>query len=75
MQILVIHDGTQIKAWLAGESTAHADAHVRNGYPHLLADWEAGKLAAADIDVPEEERFRPDLYEVASGQVVRKQGA
>jgi len=38
-------------ATIGGENNAdNAQAHVRNGYPHLLTDWNSGNLEAHVID-------------------------
>ena len=38
-------------ATIGGENNVdNAQAHVRNGYPHLLTDWNSGSLEAHVID-------------------------
>ena len=68
MNILIIYD-TKIQAWLIGESLESAEGHIRNGYPELLESWQAGTLKAEVIEVPDEDAFRVDLYEIVDNQV------
>lgn len=72
MNILVLTDSGGIKAWLVGEPLESAEAHIKNGYPDLLEGYQVGTVKAEVIDVPEEDAFKSDLYEVNQGQIVRK---
>ena len=72
MEILVIHDATQIKAWLCGVPLEAAASHIANGFPELQEDWSNQTVTAEIITVPEEDCFRDDLYEVYEGLVRRK---
>ncbi|MFA4871351.1 MAG: hypothetical protein WC623_24345 [Pedobacter sp.] len=71
MKTLILFD-TQIHAWLTGESFESAEAHIRNGYPHLLEGWQAGTLKADVIDITEEDAFKSELYKVKDGIICLK---
>ena len=73
MDILVIHSGFTILAWLTNEPIEAAAAHIANGYPELAERWQAGELTAALLSVPEEDAYASDLYEVRDGAVVLKE--
>ena len=72
MRVLAIHDGTKILVWLVGETVESAPAHVKNGYRELQPAWDAGKLTAVVVEVPDGDEYRSELYEVADGAVRRK---
>lgn len=72
MNVLILFDSTSIKAWLVNEPIEAAEGHIRNGYPDLLPGWEDGTMKAIVIDVPAEDAFLSDLYEVSGDTVVRK---
>lgn len=72
MNILILYDNTGIKAWLVGESLESAEIHIKNGYPELLEGYQAGTVKAEVIDIPEEDAFRSELYEINQGKIVRK---
>ena len=72
MDILVIHDAAEIKAWLCGAAIEEAPEHIANGFPELLEGWANQTVTAEIVTVPEEKCFRDDLYEVYEGSVRRK---
>lgn len=72
MNILVLHDSSEIQGWLINEPLESAEEHLRNGYQGLLAGWRDKIIKASVIDVPDEEVHRPDLYQVSNDAVVRK---
>jgi hypothetical protein len=71
MKVLVLYD-TEIKAWLVNEPLENVEEHIRNGYPELLGDYQAGIIKAEVIEVPYNELYRDDLYEVSNGMITRK---
>ncbi len=71
MNVLVLYD-TSIKAWLVNESSENVEAHITNGYPELLADYQAKIIKAEVISVYNEDAFKSDLYEIIDGQITRK---
>jgi len=64
MRVLVLHDAIDILAWLVDQQATSAEAHITNGYPHLLADWQAGKITAVEIDVPTGDEHQVNLYAI-----------
>lgn len=72
MNILILHTAAEIKAWLTNEPLESAEAHVQNGYPDLAEAWQAETLKAAVIEVPDEDAFKADLYEIFENQIRRK---
>lgn len=70
MKILVLYD-EEIKGWLVGEALETVPAHIENGYPELKAGYEAGTVKAVVIDVPDEEKYKPELYKVVNGEVTK----
>ena len=72
MNILVLHDSNAIQGWLINEPYESAEGHVTNGYPDLLQGWQNGTVYAKIVTVPDEEVYRPDLYEVSGDSIVRK---
>lgn len=78
MKVLCLIDDTALQAWLVDLPADQAGEVIANGYPHLLEGYQAGTVLAAEIDVPDEEAFRADLYEITAGEsgpeVTRKQG-
>jgi hypothetical protein len=78
MNILTLHTTTKIIGWLIGEPIESADAHLPHYLDYIDADGNPARYDPADvsatvIDVPDEDQFRPDLYEVVNGVVQRKQ--
>ena len=72
MNILIVHNINSVLVWLVNEPLDSAPAHIANGYPELQAAWNADELTAVVIEVPEDEAYSSDLYEVINGEVVRK---
>lgn len=72
MSVLALHDGTETKAWLVGETAASTEQHIRNGYPHLLKAWQAGDVKASDVAAVTSERFESEFFEVRDQSIVRK---
>lgn len=48
--MLIFHSDTHILMALLGEEESSAGEHIRNGYPELLDDWEAGRIHATKLD-------------------------
>ncbi|MEM7828369.1 MAG: hypothetical protein QW561_03425 [Candidatus Aenigmatarchaeota archaeon] len=71
MNVLVFYD-SEIKAWLVNERIESTEEHIKNGYPELKENWQAGTLKIEVIDVPYEDVFKADLHEVRAGWVVKK---
>ena len=77
MNILIIHTDTKIIGWLAGEPIESAPDHIPHYLDYIDADgnpanYDPATVQAQIIDVPEEDKFRADLYEVVNGEIVRK---
>lgn len=63
MNILVLHSSDRIQGWLINEPYDAAG---------LLKGWQKGTIYAKVVTVPDEEVYRPDLYEVSGDSIVRK---
>ncbi len=48
--MLIFHTDHNILMALLGEEESSAGDHIRNGYPELLEDWEAGRIRATKLD-------------------------
>ena len=48
--MLIFHTDQNILMSLLGEEKSSAGEHIRNGYPELLEDWEAGRIRATKLD-------------------------
>ncbi len=48
--MLIFHSDTHILMALLGEEESSAGDHIRNGYPELLEEWEAGRIRATKLD-------------------------
>ncbi len=72
MKVLVLFN-TEIKAWLVNEPLELVEEFIRNGYPDLQAGYADGTIKAQVIDIPDEDAFRADLYEVVGDLIVRKE--
>ena len=72
MNVLILHDETDILAWLVNEPIEKVQAHITNGYPHLQEGWEDETVQAVILEVPEENTFKSGLYEVVDGAVILK---
>ncbi len=48
--MLIFHTDHNILMALLGEEESSAGDHIRNGYPELLEDWEAGRIRATKLE-------------------------
>jgi hypothetical protein len=48
--MLIFHTDHNILMALLGEEESSAGDHIKNGYPELLEDWEAGRIRATKLD-------------------------
>jgi hypothetical protein len=48
--MLIFHSDTDILVTLDEEDKSLAAEHIRNGYPELLEDWEAGRIRATRLE-------------------------
>ena len=48
--MLIFHTDHNILMALLGEEEYSAGEHIRNGYPELLDDWNAGRIRATKLD-------------------------
>lgn len=72
MNILVLHDRDRIQGWLINDVYDTAESCVSGGYPGLLQGWQNRAIYSKLVSVPDEEAYRPDLYEVSGDSIVRK---
>ncbi len=47
--MLIFHSDTHILMALLGEEESSAGDHIKNGYPELLEEWEAGRIRATKL--------------------------
>jgi len=48
--MLIFHTDHNILMALLGEEESSAAEHIKNGYPELLEDWNAGRIRATKLD-------------------------
>jgi len=48
--MLIFHTDHNILMALLGEEESSAGEHIKNGYPELLDDWNAGRIRATKLD-------------------------
>ena len=50
--MLIFHSDKNILVALNEDDESRAGEHIRNGYPELLEDWEAGRIRVTLLEVP-----------------------
>ena len=48
--MLIFHTDHNILMALLGEEESSAGEHIKNGYPELLEEWNAGRIRATKLD-------------------------
>jgi len=48
--MLIIHSDTDILVALKEDDESLTGEHIKNGYPELLDDWNAGRIRATKLD-------------------------